>query len=90
MAKTTVVEPVKANNTTKPDEVQAPKQQQTAPVRLNKIGSVKPPPPSTKIPKSAVIMPDGSSNGFNLDVQFGVDLDTPSKFECCFVYLLAD
>ena len=43
-----------------------------------KIGSIKPPPPSTKIPKSAVIMPGGtsSSNSFNLDVQFGVDLDS--------------
>lgn len=38
------------------------------------------PPPSTKIPKSAVIMPGGSSNSTNLDVQFGVDLDTPGKF----------
>lgn len=42
-----------------------------------RLGSVKPPPPSTKIPKSAVIMPGGSNNGFNLDVQFGVDIDTP-------------
>ena len=44
------------------------------------IGSVKPPPPSTKIPKSAVIMPDvgsNSSTSFSLDVQFGVDLDQP-------------
>jgi len=46
-------------------------------VRLNKFGSVKPPPPSTKIPKSAVIMPGGGSNtGFSLDVQFGVDIDS--------------
>ncbi len=43
--------------------------------RINKIASVKPPPPSTKIPKSAVVMPDGSSSSFNLDVQFGVDLE---------------
>lgn len=50
--------------------------------RVPKIQSVKPPPPSTKIPKSAVVMPDGSSNSssFNLDVQFGVDFDSPSKF----------
>ena len=81
VVKTSVVEPIKATHTTKPDEVQVPKQQQPPSARVNKIGSVKPPPPSTKIPKSAVIMPDGSSNGFNLDVQFGVDLDTPSKFE---------
>ncbi len=46
-------------------------------VRLNKFGSVKPPPPSTKIPKSAVIMPGGGSNtGFSLDVQFGVDIES--------------
>ena len=54
--------------------------QPPAPAKLvNKISSAKIPPPSTKIPKSAVIMPDGTSNStsFNLDVQFGVDLDTP-------------
>lgn len=47
--------------------------------RVAKIQSVKPPPPSTKIPKSAVVMPDGSSStsGFSLDVQFGID--SPSK-----------
>lgn len=39
--------------------------------------SAKPlPPPNTKIPKSAVIMPGGSTgNSINLDLQFGVDLD---------------
>ncbi|RMZ95062.1 hypothetical protein BpHYR1_031196, partial [Brachionus plicatilis] len=41
--------------------------------------SAKPlPPPTTKIPKSAVIMPDGSTSNsinFDLDLQFGVDLD---------------
>ncbi len=44
-----------------------------------KLGSVKPPPPSTKIPKSAVIMPGGNTNGFFLDFSFGVDMDTHSK-----------
>jgi hypothetical protein len=58
---------------------QQQQQQQQQNFKQNKFGSVKPPPPSTRIPKSAVVMPDGSStNGFSLDVQFGVDLDTPS------------
>ena len=53
-------------------------QQQQQNIKPNKFGSVKPPPPSTRIPKSAVVMPDGSSgHGFSLDVQFGVDLDSP-------------
>lgn len=46
--------------------------------KVNKIPTVKPPPPSTKIPKSAVVMPDGSnSTSISLDVQFGCDFDNP-------------
>jgi len=57
------------------------------PVRLNKFGSVKPPPPSTKIPKSAVIMPGGGNNtGFSLDVQFGVDLESKLRIIILFKY----
>ena len=54
---------------------QAAPVQQKQPLKVNKIASVKPPPPSTKIPKSAVVMPDGTTSSFNLDVQFGVDLE---------------
>lgn len=55
--------------------------QQAARPGITKISSVKPPPPSTKIPKSAVVMPDGSSNSanFSLDVQFGCDFDAISE-----------
>ena len=54
---------------------------QPAKPSITKISSVKPPPPSTKIPKSAVVMPDGTSNStnFSLDVQFGCDFDTISE-----------
>jgi hypothetical protein len=52
-------------------EAQQQQQQQN---KLKTIPSVKPPPPSTKIPKSAVIMPTTSNaSNQNLDVQFGVD-----------------
>jgi hypothetical protein len=70
-----------------PTQQQPQQQQQQQPQRVNgtgpiKIGSVKPPPPSTKIPKSAVIMPDGttsSTTNVMLDVQFGIDIETPCK-----------
>jgi hypothetical protein len=53
------------------------KQQQQQPFKPIKIASAKPPPPSTKIPKSAVVMPDGSSSSaISLDVQFGIDLES--------------
>jgi hypothetical protein len=54
--------------------VETQQQQQHQQHKLKTIPSVKPPPPSTKIPKSAVIMPTTSNaNNQNLDVQFGVD-----------------
>jgi len=43
-----------------------------------KLPTAKIPPPSTKIPKSAVVMPDGTNSSINLDVQFGIDLYTPN------------
>ena len=50
--------------------------------RINKFASVKPPPPSTKIPRSAVVMPGNNQSGFKLlDVQFGVDIDTSSMLK---------
>jgi hypothetical protein len=58
----------------KPIEQQPiPQAQPQALNKTTKLPSVKPPPPSTKIPKSAVIMPDGNTNACNLDVQFGLD-----------------
>jgi len=44
-----------------------------------KLPTAKIPPPSTKIPKSAVVMPDGTNSSINLDVQFGIDLYTPNS-----------
>jgi len=66
-------------NTKQNDKPQLQATATAAAVQQNiRLGSVKPPPPSTKIPKSAVVMPGGgnNNNGFNLDVQFGVDLET--------------
>jgi hypothetical protein len=67
-----VLTPVTNNDTqTKEAKIQ---QQSYKPI---KIASAKPPPPSTKIPKSAVVMPDGSSgSAISLDVQFGIDLES--------------
>lgn len=70
-------------NTKQNDKPQLQATATAAAVQQNiRLGSVKPPPPSTKIPKSAVVMPGGgnNNNGFNLDVQFGVDLETSSKY----------
>lgn len=70
-----------ADEQTKAETVNNKEEKQQTRYRYTlKIGSVKPPPPSTKIPKSAVVMPGGSTNGLNLDVQFGVDfIDTSSS-----------
>lgn len=66
--------PVNTNDTQSKEIKQ---QQQQQPYKPIKIASAKPPPPSTKIPKSAVVMPDGSSgSGISLDVQFGIDLES--------------
>ena len=87
---TVVNKPAAANSTTTPAPTQAQVVvEQTKPVQapakpsITKISSVKPPPPSTKIPKSAVVMPDGTSNStkFNLDVQFGCDFDSLRKWK---------
>lgn len=73
----TSIAPKSTEEPPKPETVNKEEKQQT--MRTIKIGSVKPPPPSTKIPKSAVVMPGGNTNGLNLDVQFGVDfIDTSS------------
>lgn len=59
-------------------EVDKQKQQQS----IKKIPSVKPPPPSTKIPKSAVVMPDDPrsvSSSATLDFGFGDILPIKSE-----------
>lgn len=61
------------------DAVNTKSEEKPNPPQPIKLGSVKPPPPSTKIPKSAVVMPGGNTNGYNLDFSFGVDMETHSK-----------
>lgn len=61
------------------DSVNTKPEEKPHPPQPIKLGSVKPPPPSTKIPKSAVIMPGGNTNGYNLDFSFGVDMESHSK-----------
>lgn len=73
----TSIAPKPSDEVIKPETVNIKEEKQQQTMRTIKIGSVKPPPPSTKIPKSAVVMPGGNTNGLNLDVQFGIDfIDT--------------